>query len=87
MSQTACRNSWYDPRMFRVLRKLNAAHINDLPEETYTLKEDAAGLDLVRPGLVRMETHATRLPGAMQLNAHRDRKTVAGQQGVRRWMN
>lgn len=64
--QHGYQDAWYNPRMFGALRKLNAARINEILEETLTINEGATGFDRARLGLARMETHTARLLGAMQ---------------------
>jgi hypothetical protein len=65
-TQHGYQDAWYDPRMFEALRKLNVPRINEKLDEGFTLKEGATGFDRVRLGLAQIETHTTRLLGAMQ---------------------
>ena len=65
-AQHGYQDAWYQPRMFEGLRKLNTARLNEILDESFTLKEGAAGFDRVRLGLAQMETFTTRLLAAMQ---------------------
>jgi hypothetical protein len=65
-TQHGYQDFWYDPQLFEALRKLNVPRINEKLDESFALKEGATGFDRVRLGLAQLETHASRLLGAMQ---------------------
>jgi len=65
-TQHGYQDNWYYPKLFDALRRLNVAHINEILDESYTIKEAAHGFDKTRLGLALIETHTTRLLGAMQ---------------------